>query len=58
MACVTSMIAQPFTGSHSSMEDDEKRDMGLDHSLIRLSFGMENAGDLIADLKSAFDRIK
>ena len=58
MACVTSMIAQPFTGSHASMEDDEKRDMGLDHSLIRLSFGMENADDLIADLKNAFDKVK
>jgi cystathionine beta-lyase/cystathionine gamma-synthase len=40
------------------MEENEKKYMSLDHSLIRLSFGMENADDLIADLKNAFDKIK
>jgi cystathionine gamma-lyase/cystathionine gamma-lyase/homocysteine desulfhydrase len=58
MACVTSMIAQPFTGSHASMEDGEKADMGLGKNTLRLSFGMENAEDLIADLENAFNAIK
>ena len=58
MACVTSMIAQPFSGSHASMEDDEKREMGLDESLVRLSFGLEDVNDLKADLTQGLDGLK
>jgi len=58
MACVTSMIAQPFTGSHASMDACEKADMGLGQNTLRLSFGMEDSRDLIADLEQAFNAIK
>ena len=54
MACVTSMIAQPFSGSHASMDACEKEDMGLFPNTIRLSFGLEDPEDLIADLENAF----
>jgi cystathionine gamma-lyase/cystathionine gamma-lyase/homocysteine desulfhydrase len=54
MACVTSMVAQPYTGSHASMENCEKEDMGLTPCTIRLSFGLEDAEDLIEDLKKSF----
>lgn len=57
MACVTSMIAQPYTGSHASMDACEKEDMGLDESTIRLSFGMEDPQDLMDDLGNAFIQI-
>jgi len=57
MACVTSMIAQPYTGSHASMDNCEKEDMGLDQSTIRLSFGMEDPEDLINDLENAFTQV-
>ena len=57
MACVTSMIAQPFSGSHASMCDVEKREMGLDESLVRLSFGLENVADLKEDLAQAFSAL-
>ena len=57
MACVTSMIAQPYTGSHASMDSYEKKDMGLDESTIRLSFGMEDPEDLIHDLERAFEKL-
>jgi cystathionine gamma-lyase/homocysteine desulfhydrase len=58
MACVTSMIAQPYTGSHASMSDVEKCEIGLDKGLIRLSFGLENVEDLKNDLKNAFDLLE
>ncbi len=58
MACVTSMIAQPFSGSHASMDECEKEDMGLGKNTLRLSFGMENPNDLINDLEKAFLSIK
>jgi len=57
MACVTSMVAQPFSGSHSSMEDEEKYAIDLTPALVRLSFGMEKADDLKEDLIKAFDAI-
>ena len=43
MACISSMVAQPYTGSHASMDSNEKESMGLDKSLIRLSFGLRLA---------------
>lgn len=55
MACVTSMIAQPYTGSHASLTDTEKRSMGITKNLIRLCFGLENSEDLFNDLLQAFN---
>jgi hypothetical protein len=57
MACVTSMIAQPYSGSHASMTPDEKAAMGLDEGLIRLCFGMEDVDDLKRDLVEALESI-
>jgi cystathionine gamma-lyase/cystathionine gamma-lyase/homocysteine desulfhydrase len=58
MACVTSMVAQPFSGSHASMCDAEKAEMGLDESIVRLSFGLENSSDLQKDLTDAFNSLE
>ena len=58
MACVTSMIAQPYSGSHASMSDSEKQEMGLGPELVRLSFGMEEPDDLTQDLIQAFDKLE
>ena len=33
-----------------------KKKSGVDHLLVRLSIGLENTDDLIADLKQAFER--
>lgn len=53
MACVTSMVAQPYTGSHASLSPEEKAAIGLDKGLVRLSLGLEEPDDLKADLASA-----
>ena len=58
MACVTSMIAQPYTGSHASMNSEEKESMGLKDSLIRLSFGLEDVEDLKNDLEKGFESLR
>jgi cystathionine gamma-lyase/cystathionine gamma-lyase/homocysteine desulfhydrase len=57
MACVTSMIAQPYTGSHASMTDGEKEQMGLSRGLVRLCFGLEEPADLQRDLRDALAAI-
>jgi cystathionine gamma-lyase/cystathionine gamma-lyase/homocysteine desulfhydrase len=53
MACVTSMVAQPFTGSHASLTDPEKEKMGLTKGLVRFCFGLEDPNDLRNDLQTA-----
>ncbi len=58
MACVTSMVAQPYTGSHASMSPAEKAEMGLGEDLVRLCFGLEDPADLEADLRAAFAAIE
>jgi cystathionine gamma-lyase/homocysteine desulfhydrase len=58
MAAVTSMVAQPFSGSHASMSDQEKADMGLGPDIVRLCFGLEHPEDLINDLTQAFNSLR
>ena len=40
-----------------SVPPDERRRMGLSDGLVRLSLGIENTADLLADLEQALDRI-
>jgi cystathionine beta-lyase/cystathionine gamma-synthase len=53
MACVTSMVAQPMSGSHASLDEAEKRAMGIGPGLVRLSFGLEKVDDLQTDIAAA-----
>ena len=53
-----SLIIHPASTTHSELHDDQKIAAGAWPEAIRLSVGIENADDLIADLKQAFDRIK
>lgn len=57
MAAVTSMVAQPYTGSHASMTPEEKAEIGLGENLVRLCFGLEDINDLKEDLGSALKAI-
>ena len=57
MACVTSMVAQPFSGSHASLSDDEKTNMNIGRDLVRLCFGLEDIEDLKADLVGALEQL-
>ncbi|KXH87171.1 methionine gamma-lyase [Sporosarcina sp. HYO08] len=48
------LIQHPATMTHSSVPEQDRLQMGITDSLIRLSVGLEHAEDLIADLESAF----
>ncbi|NYF25191.1 methionine gamma-lyase [Sporosarcina sp. JAI121] len=48
------LIQHPSTMTHSVVPEEERLQMGITDSLLRLSVGLEHADDLIADLKSAF----
>ena len=43
--------------THKSIPADIRRDNGVNDSLIRLSVGLEEVEDLIADLDQAFVKI-
>ena len=47
----------PASATHRQMNDDELRAAGISPDLIRFSCGIENAEDLIADIKQALDNI-
>lgn len=51
---VESLIEQPWTMSHLAMPEAARRAAGITPGLIRLSAGIENNDDLIADLDQAF----
>jgi cystathionine beta-lyase/cystathionine gamma-synthase len=39
--------------THASIPPDKRKQLGIDDSLIRLSVGIEDVADLIADLENA-----
>ena len=50
---VESLVTQPITTTHHGMTPDERNRRGIVGGLVRLSCGLEDADDLIADLKQA-----
>lgn len=52
---VESLINQPSTMTHASIPREERIKIGLSDGLIRLSVGIEDADDLIEDLRQAME---
>lgn len=50
---VESLVAYPTSMSHGGMTQDERERMGVTDGLIRLSVGIEDSEDLVADLANA-----
>ena len=46
-------IAHPVTSSHYDVPEEERRKMGITFGLIRVSVGLEDPEDLIADFTNA-----
>jgi cystathionine gamma-lyase len=51
---VESLIEHPAIMTHASVPPDVRARLGIDDALIRISVGIEDAGDLIADLEQSF----
>lgn len=54
---VESLIEHPAIMTHASVPADQRKKLGIDDSLIRLSVGIEDVEDILADLKQAFDQV-
>ena len=55
---VESLVTIPVITSHAMIRPDEREKMGVTEQLVRLSVGVENVEDLIADLNQAFSVVK
>ncbi|EGR2734327.1 O-succinylhomoserine (thiol)-lyase [Vibrio parahaemolyticus] len=51
---VESLICHPASMTHRAMGEEALAEAGVSHQLLRLSVGLEDAQDLIADLAQAF----
>ncbi|MCX7644345.1 MAG: O-succinylhomoserine sulfhydrylase [Rhodobacteraceae bacterium] len=50
------IATHPATTTHQRLPQEQKEALGITPGLIRLSLGLEDSGDLIADLHAALDR--
>jgi cystathionine gamma-lyase len=52
---VESLVDHPGLMTHASIPPDKRAALGIDDSLIRLSVGIEDVEDLVADLRQALE---
>ena len=57
LGAVETMITHPATMTHADVPKDERLERGLTDGLVRLSVGIEDKDDIIADLIQALDKI-
>ncbi|MDH3250387.1 MAG: PLP-dependent aspartate aminotransferase family protein [Acidimicrobiia bacterium] len=57
LGSVESLITHPVTMTHGDMTPAERQAVGITDGLVRLSVGLEDAEDLIADLEQALARV-
>ena len=51
---VETLISHPATMTHASVPAKERKKLGITDGLVRLSVGIEDTEDLVADLENAF----
>jgi hypothetical protein BACCOPRO_01974 len=65
LACIVTHVADartcvlhPASHTHRQLTDEQLMEAGVASDLIRLSVGIEDANDIIADLEQALEQIK
>jgi cystathionine beta-lyase/cystathionine gamma-synthase len=54
---VESLISHPATMTHASVDEAKRQRLGITDGLVRISVGIEDTDDIIADLDQALDKI-
>ena len=54
---VESLVSHPATMTHAAIPEVEREALGVGPGLVRLSVGIEDAGDLLGDLERALQRV-
>lgn len=52
------LIQHPASMTHSSYTEEERAKNGIEEGLVRLSVGLEDAEDIVADLRTALDKLQ
>jgi cystathionine beta-lyase len=55
---IKSLLCHPANMTHKSIPQENRKAAGVADSLVRLSVGLEEAEDLIADLEQAFQQLR
>lgn len=58
VADAKSLVIHPASTTHAQMNDEELANAGIYRNTVRLSIGIENIDDIIADLEKGFAAIK
>jgi cystathionine gamma-lyase len=56
LGSVESLVTHPVTMTHADVDEAERKRVGITDGLVRLSAGLEDAEDLIADLQQALEQ--
>ena len=54
---VETLISHPATMTHASVDEAKRQRLGITDGLVRISVGIEDTDDIIADLDQALDKI-
>ncbi len=57
VADVRSCVLHPASTTHRQLSEEDLKAAGVPHNLVRLSVGIENADDIIADLEQALQKV-
>ena len=58
VAASKTMVLHPASHTHRQMNDEQLKEAGVPAELIRISLGLEDKEDLIADISAALDAIQ
>ena len=50
------LVIHPASTTHSQLNEDEQKDAGVNPEYIRVSVGIEDADDIIADFEQALGK--
>ncbi len=57
VCCVKTIIINPASSTHRQLSDEQLKAAGVDPGLIRLSVGIEEYEDIIADIEQAMENV-
>jgi len=57
VADVKSLVIHPYTTTHSQLSPAELAEQNITPSTVRLSIGVENISDILADIEQAFEKV-
>ena len=55
---VESLVSIPVLTSHAMISPEQREKIGVNEQMVRLSVGIENGDDLIADLERALQSVE